>query len=438
MFTDILRLIPNLQVGYLYSFGNQRASTSRLTADYLLPVRLGLNSAVFCVAHGEVNNFWKTVQQSFSNANRINKHIGFNDRIDLSIGGGYRTILNSNTLLGVNGFYDSTRLGGKWHDSGGVGFEMAALLYGNDALDLNFNWYGNLFNRNVLVNVFREGPSNFDLEAGYSHQLFDEGPDLRLHATGYKFGAGYNVYGWRAGAELKTRNGAFSLKYEAGNDKVNQTYHTVGGFVNVGLQLGKILHGKSPFTMPEAIFNSPRNLKRWLTKTVSRNWFQLTSVIANRDSGRSLPEPLPLPPPEASCFIRTTQGTLALNCDPPLYSSNVGLFNEGPVPDAEFSQVRRLIIRVTVSETLTNSCHGSNANTSFSFDTDATGGHGYHIGTIFEGSPAGSYVFVHYYDDLGFIRRHFRDLDRMSIVTSGAIPPPQTMNWRARLWFCRD
>jgi len=127
MLRDLLGPIPNLQVGYLYSFGNS-VKSGRLTLDYLLPITLGSgNSAVFGEAHTELQDFWKTVTG------------GANNRVDLSLGGGYRTIFNDKTLLGVNGFYDTTRLGGTWYSSGSVGFEMAALLPGNDAIDLSFN-----------------------------------------------------------------------------------------------------------------------------------------------------------------------------------------------------------------------------------------------------------------------------------------------------------
>lgn len=266
MLKDLLGPIPNLQFGYLYSWGNG-LSTGRATVDYLLPIDLGSDSVVFGEAHGEFTNFWKTVQRLF----RTSATGSFDTRTDISLGGGYRRLFNKKVLLGVNGFYDGIHLGETWHNSGGIGLEMAVLMAGYDAMDLNFNWYGNPFNANALANAFRKGPGNFDIEAGYSHELFHGGPDLRLFATGYKFTAGSAVYGWRAGGELKTRDGVFSVKYEAAHDRVNRTYHTVGGFVNVGFQPERLLAGESPFVMPEPIFKSPRNLRRWLSRPVKRN-----------------------------------------------------------------------------------------------------------------------------------------------------------------------
>ena len=226
MFRDILPLIPNLQVGYLHSFGKSVRS-ERLTLDYLQPVNLTADSTLFGEAHTEFHDFWKTLTGSA-------KH-----RVDLSLGGGYRRIFRKHTLMGINGFYDTTRLGGVWYSSGSLGLELAALLPGNDAVDLRFNWYGNLFNSDVLADAFRKGPQNYDLQAAYSHELWERGPDLRLSATGYRFSSSSGIYGCRGAAELKTRDGMFSVKYEAAHDRVNKTYHTVGGFVNVGLRLTK-------------------------------------------------------------------------------------------------------------------------------------------------------------------------------------------------------
>ncbi|MFC1836017.1 inverse autotransporter beta domain-containing protein, partial [Thermodesulfobacteriota bacterium] len=181
MFRDILGPIPNLQVGYLYRFGSRYSRQSRLTLDYLLPVTFGDgNSALFGEAHGEFTNFWDTISSIWRRAvttpttitTTTTTRSSFNERTDLSFGGGYRTILNENTLLGVNGFFDTAKLGSRWYSSGGMGFEFAAILAGNDALDLTVNWYDNLFDQNALRDVFRRGPSNFDFQAGYSHELY--------------------------------------------------------------------------------------------------------------------------------------------------------------------------------------------------------------------------------------------------------------------------
>lgn len=250
MLSPFLPRIPNLELGFLYYFGN-RVNTGRFTADYVLPLRLGCDSVLFGEAHAEGWDFWKRSTVSVAAAPGFTVTTSdTNNRVDLSFGGGYRTMLGANTLLGVNGFYDTSRLFNKWYSSGGVGLEMAANVAGDDAIDLNFNWYGNLFNRDVLVNAFRNKGNSFDVEAGYSHAMFNRALDLRLKVIGYQFDIGTAVQGWRGGADLTTRDGVFTLRYEHGHDRIDGDYNTIGGFVNVGFQLENLLSRESPFYPP--------------------------------------------------------------------------------------------------------------------------------------------------------------------------------------------
>jgi len=122
------------------------------------------------------------------------------------------------------------------------------------------------------------GPSNYDFQAGYSHELYHGGPDLRLSVTGYKFDTGSGVYGYYAGAELKSRNGVFVVKYDVGHDNVNQAYQAVGAFANIGFQLENLLSGKSPFVMPKPVFQSPRNLTTLTEAKANRNWRRTTQT----------------------------------------------------------------------------------------------------------------------------------------------------------------
>ena len=109
----------------------------------------------------------------------------------------------------------------------------------------------------MIVNAFRYGPSNYDFQAGFSHELWNGGPDFRVSATGYQFDVGNRVYGWNTGAELKSRDGVFVVKYAVGRDPINSTYQTVGAFVNVGFRMENILKGESPFIMPTAYLQEP-------------------------------------------------------------------------------------------------------------------------------------------------------------------------------------
>ncbi len=303
MFRGILPLVPNLEIGYLWDIGDRRVGSSRLTLDYLLPVDFDGNSVVFGEFHGEFTNFWKTLKSILTwesdygttvvNNQTLSTHYdnllnqtASADRLDLSFGAGLRRMIRHDLIVGINAFCDTTRLEGQWYSSGSLGLEMAALVSGRAALDLNFNWYGNLFSRSVVANTFRRGPDNFDLEAGYAHELWNEGPDLRLKVNAYRFSVGTPVYGWIAGAEMKSRNGMLSVKYEIGKDRINSRYHTIGGSINLGLEMERLLSWESPFVMPEPIFESPRNLKSLLNRTVVRRFAQPAAVIVARQ-GRS-------------------------------------------------------------------------------------------------------------------------------------------------------
>ncbi len=300
MFRDLLPPIPNLEIGYLWNYAN-KARSGRLTVDYVRPFTLSPTSVIYGEAHGEFSNFLYTVKRiigletAFTTTDMMTTTTGLtsvNERIDLSFGGGYRRLFRDGLLLGLNAFYDTSKLAGqwyggnalaKWYGGSGLGIEIAALVSGSDAIDLNFNYYGSLFSgRNSIVNAFRNGGGNFDLETGYSHQLYTDGPDLRVKLTGYQFDIGRKVYGWNAGTELTTRDGMFCLRVDAGKDKINDTYYTVGGFVNVGFQLENLFSGESPFTTPEPIFKCTRNLKSLLAKKAKRNWHQPAAVMLAR------------------------------------------------------------------------------------------------------------------------------------------------------------
>jgi hypothetical protein len=275
--------IPNLELGFLYSFGNN-VRTGRFTADYVLPFKLSADSVLFGEAHAEGWNFWKkpSVHPAAEPPFPVTTSVR-TSRVDLSFGGGYRTMLGANALLGVNGFFDTSHLFDRWHSSGGAGLEMAANVGGDGAIDLNLNWYGNLlFDRDVLVSYFRNKHNNFDVEAGYSHALFNQALDLRLKLVVYQFDTGTAVNGGRVGADLTTRDGMFTVRYEHGHDRIQSSYDTIGGFVTVGLQLENLLSGESPFRLPEPVFKSPRDLRRFLGLKVKRNWHHPDEVVLAR------------------------------------------------------------------------------------------------------------------------------------------------------------
>lgn len=161
MFPGLIR--SNFEVRYLHTFGDI-VESNWLTLDYLLPVKFGDN-VLFGQAHSEFQDFLKTIQG------------GVGNRVDVSIGGGFRKMLLESTMVGVNAFYDSARLSGRWQDSFGLGAEMISITSGHDTAELIFNWYEKPHN-NIFSTIARSGKGNYDLEAGYSHERYNDGPDL--------------------------------------------------------------------------------------------------------------------------------------------------------------------------------------------------------------------------------------------------------------------
>ena len=274
MFQGVLPKIPNLQLGYNYTFGPQlRAGTA--SVDYLLPFKLGTDSTIYGEAHGEFQSL--SIAQPGSPSNSM----------ELCFGGGYRRMLDKHTMVGLHSFFNTAKLSGIWYPSGSAGVEMAAMVTGHDAIDLLFNWYG----KSLDASIFSSSPgyatttgkvgfgnSNFDFQVGYSHELYNGGPDLRLSATGYKFDCGSSVYGYYAGAELKSRDGMYVVKYDVGYDNANQVYQSVAAFMNMGFQLENLLDGKSPFVKPKPVFQSPRNMTTLTEAKVNRNWRHTTQT----------------------------------------------------------------------------------------------------------------------------------------------------------------
>ncbi|MGD9818726.1 MAG: hypothetical protein AB7V04_08485, partial [Desulfomonilaceae bacterium] len=125
-------------------------------------------------------------------------------------------------LIGVNGFYDTTRLVGNWYSAGGFGLQLAANGPGDSMVDLNANYYSNTFgnydSRGSLFPTFnaidsvKGGGGSYDFEAGYSQALLNREYDLRLKINGYQFLVGDQFRpGIKAGAEITTRDGVWKI-----------------------------------------------------------------------------------------------------------------------------------------------------------------------------------------------------------------------------------
>ena len=199
-------------------------------------------------------------------------------------------MFGNHTMIGLHSFFDTTKLSGIWYPSGSAGVEMSAMVSGHDAIDLIFNWYGKALDASIFSSTpayaataanASFGNSNFDFQVGYSHELYNGGPDFRVSATGYKLECGSNVYGYYGGAELKSRDGMYVVKYDVGYDNANKVYQSVAAFMNMGFQLENLLDGKSPFVKPKPVFQSPRNMTTLTEAKPNRNWQHTTQAATS-------------------------------------------------------------------------------------------------------------------------------------------------------------
>ena len=316
MLKNWLPVVPNLQFGFNYLFG-RNLRQSWWSADYVLPVSITTSDIIFGEAHVDSANSSSTGGFPFLNNFWQQGSAGIQNRIDLSVGLGYRKFLGENVLVGLYGFYDSTRLSGAWRSAGSVGFQAAVNGPGDSALDLNFNYYsdsyvgydsrGSVFPTFNLFGAIAQGRGNYDFEAGASQPLFDRSYDLRVKLAGYQYDMGNSkVYGLRSGADITTADGVFKVSAEYGNDRLTGQYGQVGAYINIGFQTDNILKGENPFTKPERIFRSPRNLRQFASQPAKRNWRKPSAVIANANC-EGLPDDSAFATPtDRACFYTGT------------------------------------------------------------------------------------------------------------------------------------
>jgi len=255
MFPEILPTIPGLEISYLHSFGRGYDS-SRLLVEFVRPVRLNSTTTVYGEAHGILHDFWNAKMWSEDG------------RLDLAFGGGVRTRLGANTIVGAHAFYDATHERDQWRSSASVGALMASKLPGDDAIDITLNWYSGS-STDPLIGLFRQAAKgSLDATITYYHELWGGGPDLRLAVFGYSEDESVTTVhqrdrGYGGRVALASRDGMLRASYQYEHDSSLREVHTVGVNLNVGFRLENLLALESPIENPTPIFSSPRNLDRW-------------------------------------------------------------------------------------------------------------------------------------------------------------------------------
>ncbi len=192
-------------------------------------------------------------------------------RLDLSLGGGCRSLYGGRTLLGANYFFDASRINTTWYSSAGVGFEAVFLVskYSFKTLDVN-------------LDVYKGG--GVGVEVGYTVPVLQDICDLRTKVSKYRFHDGDFYVGWKAGIDLCTPDRALAVTYEVGQDRNHQFGHTVGCSVSVPLSLGNLVRGRNPFASDSPKKPRSRDLRPALAHRVKREFHQPESVVEARNT----------------------------------------------------------------------------------------------------------------------------------------------------------
>jgi hypothetical protein len=342
---NVLPKWANLDFGFNITFNNS-LTTGSYFYDFLLPFQRSRRECFFLEAHGEHLGYWRNkseimnqstlpffaVPDEVTNTSVIDSSP---NRYDFSFGGGYRKLFDASTLVGFNSFFDSTRIFNEWRSSWGWGVEFCALFPYDSAIDFHFNQYGNVFRGSPFLDAFRAEGTSIDFGGGYSLALFDERLDLRLGVDGYRFVFGNEEWGWRGSADLTTRNGMFTLRYEHGHDRIDNSYDSIGAYVNCAFDSQNLLSAGNPFTSPEPVFKNSRNMDRNLTAKVRRNWHQPSALILARSA--AVEKSLTL------IARRTVTGTLTEAAPGAFLFS--GLFV--PIPQNTAQSARKIIVQLS-------------------------------------------------------------------------------------------
>jgi hypothetical protein len=248
-------LKPVLAGGAIYRLGSEDRD-SRLTMDFLLPARLGTSSSLFFESRAEYQNPFSHFLGSTP------------QRFDLGLGLGWRKLWQGGIMLGMNSFWDSSRLYGDWYSSPGFGLEFAV----NSPVGV---W-------DLILNAYRGG--GIDLKGGFTFPIWEERLDVRIYAEKYRFFDGEFILGSKAGVEISSPDRFITVSYAYGQDSKDPEYHAVACSLAVPFRLENIFRGKNPFEQPERPDRGHRYTERLQSAGVKRAWRRHDTVVEARST----------------------------------------------------------------------------------------------------------------------------------------------------------
>jgi hypothetical protein len=194
------------------------------------------------------------------------KSVFFSPRISLtgakesfSIGGGFRHLITSETLVGFHAFHDwirPRRLKGGYLKEAGVGIELAALPGRYSDLSLAVNTY---FPVNERRTVTKDGnslvreifPTGVDARVAFLLPAIVDSLDVRMDGQVHSYrGDQTDLRGYKAGLSFKTRDGMWTAGFEKGADAGRGDNYKVEGSINLAFDWAELLKGNNPFAAP--------------------------------------------------------------------------------------------------------------------------------------------------------------------------------------------
>ena len=170
-----------------------------MQADYFLPIKGWKDKSIFLSPRISLTG----TKESFS------------------IGGGFRHLITSETLVGFHVFHDWTRprrLKGEYLKEAGVGVEFSALPGRYSDLSMGVNAYFPVNERQTLANhgnsLVREiFPTGFDARVAFLLPAIVDSLDVRMDTELHSYrGDRTDVRGYRAGLSLKSRDGMWTAR----------------------------------------------------------------------------------------------------------------------------------------------------------------------------------------------------------------------------------
>ena len=181
------------------------------------------------------------------------------NRESYSLGAGMRHLLTTDALVGIHAFHDWIRPRGSqggFLKEAGVGLEFSALPGNFADFNLSINAYvpvnekhrASAQGRVVVKEVM---PYGVDTQAGLLLPPLIDWLDIRLDGQAYSYrGDETNMWGYKTGLSLTSRDGLFTASIQRGLDNVvGESYEAQAG-ITLAFDWKELLNGANPLSAP--------------------------------------------------------------------------------------------------------------------------------------------------------------------------------------------